>query len=63
MIIFCQSFTSENASIPPKEVRQAAVMFTNKVNQSGDVINISETSDKWGNSVTVWYKSMKKVEV
>ena len=63
MIIFCQSFTSENVSISPREARGEAVMFANKVNESGDIISISEATTKWGNTVTIWYKSMKKVEV
>jgi len=63
MIIFCQSFTAECVSVPPKKAREAAVMFANKVNESGDVINVTETADACGNTVIVWYKSIKKVEV
>ncbi len=63
MFIFCQSFISENMNDHPRITRQAAIIFANEVNVKGDVISISETAANWGNSVTVWYKSMKKVEV
>ena len=63
MIIFCQSFTSENMDNNPRLARQAAVIFANRVNENGDVINIAETAAQWGNSITVWYKSMKRMEV
>jgi len=69
MIIFCQSFISryyDDGPDPdngPKLIRQSAIMFANKVSKSGDVISVSETATKWENSVTVWYKSMNKVEI
>ena len=58
----------------PSLIRQSAVLFANKVKNTPfkarncqpigpHVISISETSTKWGDSVTVWYKSMEKVEV
>ena len=49
-------------------LREIAAKFANKVEQTGtydtkgNVINISETETQWGNSITVWYKAMKKVE-
>ena len=63
MIIFCQSFTAEYMDDDPQLAREKAMMFANKVNSAGDVLSISEIASGWGNSVTVWYKSMKKVEV
>ena len=69
MIIFSQSFISihykdgPSNSYGPERVRQDAVMFANKVNETGDVISVSETSTKWGDSVTVWYKSMNRMEI
>ncbi len=63
MIIFCQAFTSLEWNENPAHLRQEAIMYANKVNESGDVINISEVGARWGNSVTVWYKAMRKVEV
>lgn len=69
MIIFCQSFISAyyndgpSNSYGPERIRQEAIMFANKVNETGHVISMSETSTKWGDSVTVWYEAMNKVEI
>ena len=68
MIIFCQSFISANYDDSPKLTKQAAVMFANRVEETPfttgpHVISISEAAARWGNSVTVWYRAMNKVEI
>ena len=77
MTIFYQSFISRyyddgpDPNNGPRLIRQAAVVFANKVESipfkfyqppCPHVISISETATRWGNSVIVWYKADKKVE-
>ena len=64
MNIFCQPFETDRIT-DPKVAQKRALDYANKVNeQEGNVIfTISECADDYGHYITVWYKSMKKVEV
>ncbi len=69
MRIFSKSFISAyyndgpSNTYGPERIRQKAIMFANKVYRNGFLISMTETSTKWGDSVTVWYEAINEVEV
>ena len=62
MNLYCQPFETDRLT-DPKKVQEQALKYANKVSSSGDVFTVTESVDDYGYYVTVWYRSMKKVEV
>ena len=62
MNIYCQPFEVDRHT-DPKIAQEQALEYANKVNSNGDVFTVAEYTDDYGYYVTVWYRSMKKVEV
>ncbi len=66
MRIMFESFMSNLSCAHPDRTREKAREYANRVwmeSEENRIINITESLNKWGTVVTVWYEADRKVEV